>query len=515
MGALTVNRKRGEDCLKVCCRNEAPNLNQVSKRPRLSLARPDLRGHLTANSVVSRFYRYPEVVAPIKREIHAPCRRTRFGVSANSRYSSTSCDFRENSFSGMGNFLTGLFKKEKPTAPDGSRHRPQHYEVIDIDDDTGKGNVSKDSFMEEAESLEKARIASPPKGGHGDVDMLDNFEKHDLERTTHTPSCPGATVVNNANVDMDFSLKTPNLMILSNHEFDNMDLPVYKRLLNDVNKNYKDSTFSTLKFQIELHEKQLQTHQLLRKPKKPEELIEDVITEPFAPLTDEENAEVAHAFSGSNRRKVLVTHHNSNIDITGTLLQCLEPGKWLNDEVINVYLELLKERETREPHKFLKCHFFNTFFYKKLISGKTGYNYQSVRRWTSKRKLGYCIFECDKIFVPVHKEIHWCLAVINRKDKKFQYLDSLRGSDSNVLKALARYYVDEVKDKSGEDIDVNSWDRELVEDLPEQQNGFDCGMFMIKYADFYSRNIGLCFNQEHMPYFRVRTAKEILRLKAD
>lgn len=26
-------------------------------------------------------------------------------------------------------------------------------------------------------------------------------------------------------------------------------------------------------------------------------------------------------------------------------------------------------------------------------------------------------------------------------------------------------------------------------------NRFDCGMFMIKYADFYSRGLGLCFNQ--------------------
>ena len=31
-----------------------------------------------------------------------------------------------------------------------------------------------------------------------------------------------------------------------------------------------------------------------------------------------------------------------------------------------MYLELLKERELREPNKFLKCHFFNTFFYKKV-----------------------------------------------------------------------------------------------------------------------------------------------------
>lgn len=35
-------------------------------------------------------------------------------------------------------------------------------------------------------------------------------------------------------------------------------------------------------------------------------------------------------------------------------------------KVINVYLGLLKEREQREPKKFLKCHFFSTFFYNKV-----------------------------------------------------------------------------------------------------------------------------------------------------
>lgn len=97
----------------------------------------------------------------------------------------------------------------------------------------------------------------------------------------------------------------------------------------------------------------------------------------------------------------------------------------------------------------------------------------------------------------------------------------------------ARYFTDEVKDKNGTDIDVRSWQQEYVEDLPEQENGFvlcffgmcstvvinhclffvklvsnkdahrpscllnrfDCGMFMIKYADFYSRGLSLCFNQ--------------------
>jgi len=83
------------------------------------------------------------------------------------------------------------------------------------------------------------------------------------------------------------------------------------------------------------------------------------------------------------------------------------------------------------------------------------------------------------------------------------------------LDVLARYITDEAKDKTGKDLDVSSWEMELVEDLPQQENGSDCGMFMIKYADFHSRGLPLSFFQTHMPYFRKRTAKEILRLKAE
>lgn len=36
----------------------------------------------------------------------------------------------------------------------------------------------------------------------------------------------------------------------------------------------------------------------------------------------------------------------------------------------------------------------------------------------------------------------------------------------------ARYIMDEVKDKSGKEIDVSSWKQEFVRDLPEQENGY-------------------------------------------
>lgn len=194
---------------------------------------------------------------------------------------------------------------------------------------------------------------------------------------------------------------------------------------------------------------------------------------PFIPLTDEEESDINLVFQGqdkySRRHDALVTHKESNIEITMENIQCLRNGAWLNDEVINLYFELLKEREKREPKKFLRCHFFNTFFYKKLVSGNDGYDFKAVRRWTTQRRIGYGLIECDKIFVPIHREIHWCLAVINIKDKKFQYLDSLGGRDDGVLETLARYFVDEVKDKSNQMINVKSWRHEHACDLPRQK----------------------------------------------
>ncbi|CAN6331106.1 unnamed protein product [Urochloa humidicola] len=40
-------------------------------------------------------------------------------------------------------------------------------------------------------------------------------------------------------------------------------------------------------------------------------------------------------------------------------------GGLSKDEVIYLYIELLKERAKSETERFLKCHFFTTFFYNK------------------------------------------------------------------------------------------------------------------------------------------------------
>lgn len=503
MGALFGSRKRGNDYYEHSPASVVTHFDhfRFPKKHRLSGSMDQRASDFcrpgTSNAVASRIIRYPDSKPEFRREVNAPVRNNRFGISYRVDKGEASAGSKESSADKM-EILLGRYKSTQDLAMESLRYITKdeaavslrlenEKEAIEIDgDEENQAVVSDDSNVEEVEILKKK------------LQSLNSSVVTDLS---------------NEHAKVDVVEKMMNLMQLEREPAD-IVVPAHIKLYDSsLTRNDK---LQRLAVKIKLAEMQHRRQLLLRPLKDTREEMRDVAEECFVPLSAEEVAEVtSKLLSKSNRGKVLVSHEISNIDITWEKFQCLRPGGWLNDEVINLYVELLKEREKREPQKFLKCHFFNTFFYKKLIAGKGGYNFQSVRRWTTPKKLGYSLLDCNKIFVPIHKINHWCLAVINKKDEKFQYLDSLKGGDNKVMKVLARYYVDEVKDKSDKDIDVSSWAEEFVEDLPEQENGFDCGMFMLKYADFYSRDIRLCFSQKNMPYFRRRTAKEILRLRAD
>ncbi|XP_020221685.1 ubiquitin-like-specific protease ESD4 isoform X1 [Cajanus cajan] len=473
MGAMAINRKRPQDCMNVSrVISDSP-----AKRSKFS-TRP-----VPFFAAAARLSRYPEAKTPLAREVHAPCRSRRLELARS--FAKVSVN------DGMGNVLAAKYEKAKRSALSKCRF------VVEKENEKEKGVIDVDA-TESGEPRLRSREDWSVEEARGDGDGKVGVREQSTASFDSELTNEEVKVVSGGKV---WGSETHDLS----------SVHVYRKLLESVGR--RSDTINRLDFEIELNEKRGETLNLLRQKK---EFVEEqeVPLEPFVPLTREEEDEVERAFS-ANRWTILVSHENSNIEITGEKFQCLRPTGWLNDDVVNLYMALLKEREQREPQKFLKCHFFNTFFYKKLISGIEGYDYKSVRRWTSQRKLGYSLLECDKIFVPIHQNIHWCLAVINKRDKTFQYLDSMKGEDISVLDKLAQYFVDEVNDKTGKDIDVTTWEKECVKDLPMQKNGYDCGMFMIKYADFYSRGLELCFSQENMSYFRVRTAKEILRLKAE
>ena len=74
----------------------------------------------------------------------------------------------------------------------------------------------------------------------------------------------------------------------------------------------------------------------------------------------------------------------NNIEISRDKASCLHPRQWLNDEVINFYMHLIHD-------KYPKSYIWNSFFWLKVSGDGKGYNYKSVQRWTSRKKIDGCI----------------------------------------------------------------------------------------------------------------------------
>lgn len=224
------------------------------------------------------------------------------------------------------------------------------------------------------------------------------------------------------------------------------------------------------------------------------------------------------AFAAGPAEEKLVVHVHSGVDIARKDIRTLRSRQWLNDEVMNVYMGLLQERDSRwrKLGRFPKCHFFNTFFINKLYKDDKKYVYNNVRRWTTKMRLdrwgqhSATVLECDKLIIPVHLGCHWTCAVISLRDRGISYFDSLGGKEHEIVESLAKYVADEYDNKLKEKIDTSEWTRRSPDDIPKQLNGCDCGVFALMFAEYQSRDAPFTFDQRHMEYFRVKVLADIM-----
>eukprot|EP00794_Sanderia_malayensis_P003544 gene3544-4047_t len=252
--------------------------------------------------------------------------------------------------------------------------------------------------------------------------------------------------------------------------------------------------------------------------------------EKLVPLTKEMETvgcilKIANALRRGHMSDTLVEAFNMSIKRHD--VSTLADSNWLNDEVVNFYFNLLYER-SKQPG-YLKMHFFNSFFYPKLL--RTGYS--GVKRWTKKVD----IFSVDIVVLPVHLGMHWCLAsesesesesdsylhafsscvsastAIDMRNKQIVYYDSLKGDNVQCISALRNYIMEEHKDKKKSSLNINEWSEILPKNIPEQLNGCDCGVFACKYAECLTRGSELNFTQNDMPYFRRRFIYEIVTKK--
>lgn len=178
-----------------------------------------------------------------------------------------------------------------------------------------------------------------------------------------------------------------------------------------------------------------------------------------------------------------------------------KPLTWLNDQVINFYMKLLVER-SKLNKKLPKVYSMDTFF----LSLLEAHGYPHMSRYGRK---DIDIFSYDIITVPVHKPNHWCMAIINLKEKTIKYYDSMGAPNDIVLNVLEEYLKAESLYKKQTQLDTSDWKKENVQNIPRQENTSDCGVFSCMYAEFITRGRPITFTQHNMEYFRKRMVYEI------
>ncbi|CAH1238982.1 SENP2 [Branchiostoma lanceolatum] len=274
--------------------------------------------------------------------------------------------------------------------------------------------------------------------------------------------------------------------------------------------------------QKQIEEERIKAKKLEERRKKREKTIEEQVTErlsiaektpavvedkipekeiSFPKITDDMSAEISQALRPSPEGEILVKAYR--LEITRKDMHTLAGLNWLNDEIINFYMNMIMDRGNIQGN--LKVHAFNTFFYTKI----TQQGPSSVMRWTRKVSL----FSMDLVLVPVHLGMHWCMAVLDMRNKCIKYYDSMGGKNNKGINALRDYLQAEHKDKKGANLDLSGWTSQYPENIPQQMNGSDCGMFACKFAEYASRDASINFDQKHMPYFRRRMVWEILHKK--
>lgn len=188
----------------------------------------------------------------------------------------------------------------------------------------------------------------------------------------------------------------------------------------------------------------------------------------------------------------MVTHnrHMLSLEDLGTL----EDQNWINDQIINMYGELIMEATEQ------KVHFFNSFFHKQLVAK----GYEGVKRWTKKIDL----FSKWLVLIPIHLEIHWSLVTVSMANKTINYYDSqgivFRHTTENIMK----YLQSEAKEKKQAAFQ-KGWKITIIKGIPQQKNDSDCGVFVLEYCRCLSVKQPLRFSQEDMPRIRKRIYKEL------
>jgi len=193
------------------------------------------------------------------------------------------------------------------------------------------------------------------------------------------------------------------------------------------------------------------------------------------------------------------TISSDRVPITKEDYSTLARGTFLNDTMINFYLKYL-HNEILAQSEQVNVHIFSTIFYMKLATdpvkgGKMdelekNWNmsmvekrHNRVKGWTK----NFDLFNKNLVIIPICELSHWYMVVLVRPGGEqpcMMVLDSLGGDNTRAVDIIKEYLKIEGRVKLGKTALMNREEMKVVRpDIPQQRNGYDCGVFLLHYAE--------------------------------
>uniref|UniRef100_A0A8D1PTP9 Ubiquitin-like protease family profile domain-containing protein n=1 Tax=Sus scrofa TaxID=9823 RepID=A0A8D1PTP9_PIG len=194
--------------------------------------------------------------------------------------------------------------------------------------------------------------------------------------------------------------------------------------------------------------------------------LKDVFNEDFSNRKPFINREITNYRARHQKCNFRVFYNKHMLDMDD--LATLDGQNWLNDQVINMYGELIMD----------------------AVPDKVD------------------LFKKSLLLIPIHLEVHWSLITVTLSNRIISFYDSQGIHFKFCVENIRKYLLTEAREKNRPEF-LQGWQTAVTKCIPQQKNDSDCGVFVLQYCKCLALEQPFQFSQEDMPRVRKRIYKEL------
>lgn len=183
-------------------------------------------------------------------------------------------------------------------------------------------------------------------------------------------------------------------------------------------------------------------------------------------------------------KKLPINNKIESLNFNKTDTECLNHCKWLNDKTIDFYLVWIEKKYKKKN----KIYIFLVNFWIALKNKKNNDIEHFSKRYDKFAK----IMKKKYVLIPINHDHHWSLCVIcfpGKQNMNFIIFDSLFDYNEAFIKLIKDPIVTFFSVRSNSEgegsVDIIKNAPWYYANVPRQNNGYDCGVFLLHYAELF------------------------------